>query len=141
MSPTLPKVYLAGGFHSGWQESVIEECSNRFVFFDPRVHSLGGSKEYTSWDLHHVSQCDILFAFMEPTNPSGFGLSLEVGFARALNKTIILVDGKSSSNQEFGNYFKMIRESSNVVFDELIEGIEYLRTFGYGFNHKSSSEG
>jgi len=67
------KVYLAGGMNqSNWQEKVTTEVGkNGFVFFNPREHSLADSKEYTFWDLFYVKQSDILFAYMEESNPSG----------------------------------------------------------------------
>jgi nucleoside 2-deoxyribosyltransferase len=124
------KVYLAGGFNSGWQDKVREELKNKVIFFDPRFHGLEESaSQYTTWDLFHVKNCDILFAFMEATNPSGYGLSLEVGYAKALGKTIILIDEKSLKEKPFDRYFKIVRESSDSVFDTLNDGIKFLKAF------------
>lgn len=124
------KVYLAGGFKSNWQEIVTKSCGNSVLFFNPKWHGLeSNSVHYKTWDLFHVKQCDILFAFMEEGNPSGLGLCLELGYARALNKTIILVDEKSKADESFANYFKIAVEASDVVFDNLKDGIEFLMTF------------
>lgn len=94
------KVYLAGGMNeSNWQKKVIETInSENFVFYNPREHSLTNSTEYTFWDLFYVKQSDILFAYMQSDNPSGIGLTLEVGYARALDKSIILVDERSKND-------------------------------------------
>lgn len=130
MSMPKTKVYLAGGFRTNWQNKVIEAYGELFLFFNPRMHGLEiDSKQYTTWDLFHVKQCDIFFAYMEYTNPSGFGLSIELGYAKALGKTIILVDEKSSQEESFARYFKIVREASDVVFDNLDEGIKFLSSF------------
>lgn len=127
-----PKVYLAGGFRSNWQKKVITNCDNAFIFFNPREHGLEKAVSmYTTWDLHHVKQSDILFGFMEKDNPSGYGLSLEVGYAKALSKTIILIDEKSKNDKTFERYFDIVRESSNIVLDSFEEGIEVLKKFQF----------
>lgn len=123
------KVYLSGGFRSNWQTKVIEPFENDFVFFNPREHNLLNSNDYTAWDIHHVRKCDIFFAYMENTNPSGFGLAFELGLAYAENKTIILIDEKSNLDASFGKYFKILHKPSSVVFSTLTEGIEFLKTF------------
>tara|TARA_R110002111_G_scaffold257081_1_gene325052 strand:- start:3339 stop:3731 length:393 start_codon:yes stop_codon:yes gene_type:complete len=124
------KVYLAGGFKTDWQERVIKNFKDKNItFFNPKLHNLLATEEYTLWDTHFVKECDILFAFMEKTNPSGYGLAFEVGIAKALNKTIILVDEKSVENETFSRYFDIIRFSSGVSFNKLQDGIEYLKKF------------
>ena len=124
-----PKVYLSGGFKSNWQSKVIKEIGDNCLFFNPREHKLESDKEYWIWDIHFVKNCDIVFAYMETDNPSGYGLTLEIGLAYALNKTIILVDEKSKRNLEFEKYFKIVSNSSHIVFDDLERGIEYLKNF------------
>ncbi len=128
------KVYLAGGMNeSNWQKNVIETInSDNFVFYNPREHSLTNSAEYTFWDLFYVKQSDILFAYMQNDNPSGIGLTLEVGYARALDKSIILVDEKSKNDEAFANRFKIVRESSTIVFDNLEDGIKFLKKIKNG---------
>lgn len=128
------KVYLAGGMNeSNWQKKVIETInSENFVFYNPREHSLTNSTEYTFWDLFYVKQSDILFAYMQSDNPSGIGLTLEVGYARALDKSIILVDERSKNDETFANRFKIVRESSTIVFDNLEDGINFLKKIKNG---------
>ena len=123
------KVYLSGGFKSGWQEIIINKLRDKFIFFNPRNHDLYNPDLYTAWDIHFVQECDIIFAFMENTNPSGYGLAFELGIAYAMNKTIILVDEKSIYDESFSRYFKILHRPSNVVFSNLDEGIEFLESF------------
>ncbi len=92
------RVYLAGGSHSGWQDIVLKNCSE-IEFFDPRTHKLSEPSQYTLWDMHHINLSDILFGYMDKENPSGYGLTFEIGYAKGLVKTVILVDEKSSSDE------------------------------------------
>jgi nucleoside 2-deoxyribosyltransferase len=123
------KVFLSGGFKSNWQSKVIEELNDKFIFFNPREHGLEHSDFYTTWDIHFVKECDILFAYMEETNPSGYGLAFELGVAYSLNKTIILIDEKSKGEATFANYFKILYKPSGVILTNFSEGIEYLKKF------------
>lgn len=124
-----PSVYLAGGMKSNWQHILIERFGDKFFFFNPQDHLLGNPKEYTIWDLHFVKRADVIFVYVEPDNPSGYGLTLEIGYAKALGKTIILVDERSKYDAQFRKYFKIVRESSNVVFDDLESGLSFLERF------------
>jgi len=63
---------------------VISKISGKCIIFNPQDHKLNFSKEYTYWDLHFVEQADIVFAYLEKENPSGFGLTLEIGFANRI---------------------------------------------------------
>lgn len=87
-----PRVYLAGGMHSGWQDFVLREVGAIAVFLDPRSHGLKEPHAYVRRDLALVRKADIVFACLERSNPSGFGLAVEIGFAHALGKKVILVD-------------------------------------------------
>lgn len=124
-----PKVYLAGGFKSNWQEIVIKRCDNKFDFFNPREHGLESADLYSAWDIHFVRECDILFGYMERTNPSGYGLAFEVGLAHGLNKTIIMVDERSETDAEFANYFRLVLHPCSAIFPDLNQGIQFLRKF------------
>jgi nucleoside 2-deoxyribosyltransferase len=123
------KIFLSGGFKSDWQSKVIQALEDKFTFFNPREHGLEHSDFYTTWDIHFIKECDILFAYMETTNPSGYGLSFELGVAYALNKTIILVDERSKSDEWFEKYFRILYKPSGVALHDLDEGVEYLKKF------------
>ena len=123
------RIYLAGGFRGEWHEYIIGKLGDNFTFFDPKNHSLESVKMYTAWDLYHVDKCDILFGYMAADNPSGYGLALEIGYAKAKNKLIILVDERSKNDIEFSKYFSICHESSNVIFENLDDAIEYLKKY------------
>ena len=117
------KIYLAGGMKSGWQKKVKRACrAFDVIFFDPCSHGLSDPAQYTLWDLDRIHQCDILFGFMETTNPSGHGLSAEIGYAHGLGKKIILVDEKSD------RYMAIVREIADVVLSSLQDGIVFLKS-------------
>jgi hypothetical protein len=124
----LIKVYLAGGFHSRWQDR-ITTLTTRFLFLDPRQHGLRDNKSYTLWDLEAIRQSDVVFAYLETTNPAGYALALEVGFAKALGKRIILVDEKSPADEQTKRSLGMVRAAADVVFDSFEEGVTFMRTF------------
>ena len=130
------KVFLSGGMNdSNWQQEVINSVGKEgYIYFNPREHFLSKSKEYTMWDLFYVKKCDVVFAYMQKDNPSGFGLTLEIGYATALGKQIILVDEKSSFDEKFDEKFKIVRESSSIVFDSFSDGINFLKNLRNGIS-------
>ena len=113
---------------SGWQDKV-KAVSPRFTFLDPRAHGLKDSLEYAKWDLAAVRASDVVVAFLELSNPSGIGLALEVGYARALGKRIILIDEKSAADEVTARHFAIVRACADVVFDDFDGGLLYLRGF------------
>ena len=129
-----PRVYLAGGMKSDWHEKVIEQCGNDFIFYNPKLHLLDKGSEYTVWDLHHVRQSDILFAYLEESNPSGIGLSLEIGLAIGLNKTVIFIDEKSEMSEEYQSRFKILRNAASITLNNLDDGITLLQSFTRGIH-------
>lgn len=128
------KVYLSGGLNkSDWQGLLIENVGKEgYVYFNPREHNLEHSKEYTIWDLYYVRNSDIVFAYMQKENPSGYGLTLEIGLAAALGKPIILIDERSNYDEAFKNYFRIVRETSSIVFDRFEDGVNFLKNLRNG---------
>ena len=121
------KIYLAGGMQSGWQEKV-RAVGPEARYLDPSTHGLQDERQYTTWDLHAIRACDVLFVYFETDNPSGYGLSLEAGYAHALGKTIVLVDEKTAADPVTGQRLGMLRTVADVVFTDLDSGIEFLHS-------------
>lgn len=117
------KVYLAGGMKSRWQDDVIAEFPG-VEFIDPRSHGLKDEREYTKWDLDGIRRSDVVFAYMDTDNPSGFGLSLEVGYAHGLGKPVIYVCEDTSERQK---YFGMVRSVAFEVCTSIAQGLGVLR--------------
>lgn len=122
-------VYLSGGMRSGWQQHV-KKAVPEHQYFDPCEHGLDEEGQYTLWDLLAIDASDILFVYFEASNPSGYGLSLEIGYATALGKDIILVDEKSCSDPDIGRRLGMLRACSHVVVQSFEEGMKILRALG-----------
>lgn len=123
------RIYLAGGFRGDWHEYIIEKLGETFTIFNPKRHQLESVNMYTAWDLYHVDKCDILFGYMTEDNPSGYGLALEIGYAKAKNKLIILIDERSKKDANFKKYFSICHESSNLIFQNVDDAIIYLQQF------------
>lgn len=122
------RVFLSGRLESNWQQMVISQVPN-LEYLDPRKHQLNAPNQYAVWDLFHIAKADILFAYMERDNPSGYGLAGEVGYAKGLGKTIILVDEKSKVDEQFKKNFAIIRAISDSTFESLNDGISFLQRF------------
>jgi len=126
----MQKVYLAGGMRVDWREGIKKECKG-LVFFcpvDKESSQVMSVDEYGTWDLHYIKQADILFGYMERTNPSGIGLACEMGMAYGMNKTVILVLEKGSEHFA-DDKLEFLRKVAHITFSELQEGINYLKTF------------
>jgi len=120
------KVYLAGGMHGDWRSIYID--SVRAVFYSPKEHDLTISDEYTLWDLTAIEQCDVFLGFMEADNPSGQGLTLEIGYAKALGKKIILVVEDEFVNQDRYKYFLMAEECADVVLYDHDDALKLIQS-------------
>lgn len=115
------KIYLAGGMKCGWQDRVTQLAPDGVQFLDPRTWATSDPAIYTAKDLSAVRECDCILAYMDSSNPSGFGLCLEIGYAYALGKRIIFVDAVAGDWRT--RYFDMCRQVSSVCtsFAEALE--------------------
>lgn len=125
-------VYLAGGFHSGWQQKVIVAIP-AVQFKDPRTHGLKDKAAYTLWDLEAIRDCDLLFAYLEASNPGGYALALEVGFAKALGKRIIFVNEKHTADSSEGRALHMVEATADITFKSFDEGLIMLSKMCGGY--------
>lgn len=128
------KVYLAGGFKSDWA-TTVKESSNNFHWINPKDKEFNNGErvvmdvnEYAKWDLHFIKQCDILFVYVEITNTSCIGLCVEAGFAKGLNKTVILVLEPNHETIKDA-YLSFVTQVADITFDNLESGINYLKSF------------
>lgn len=126
----MTSVYLAGGFHSGWQDRVRAEAPN-LTFYDPADRDPDvdlALEEFGTWDLHHVRECDLVLAYAERTNPSLIGLAVEVGFAAGVDITVVLVleDGHDIFKDR---YLQFLRKAADVTYDSLADAIDYVQLY------------
>jgi nucleoside 2-deoxyribosyltransferase len=120
----MPVVYLAGGFRSGWQQAV-RRALPRWEIMDPSEHDLDEPSRYTEWDLRAIRQSDYVLAYMERANPAGFALALELGYAKALGKTILLVEEHDTEVRR--RYFEMVRQVADHHYETLEAAILHLQ--------------
>lgn len=111
-------VYLAGGMKTGWQDTLITEVEREIPgevwWIDPRswADQHVDPASYTARDLRGIRDCSILLAWMDSKNPSGYGMCLEIGYAHAIGRSIIMAD---SMHDDWRNgYFGMARECADV---------------------------
>lgn len=117
------KIYLAGGMEDGWQDKIAPLLSGH-TLLDPRSWATPDPAVYTARDLAAVREADVLILHMSPANPSGFGLSVELGYAYALGKRLIFIDELGQDWRS--RYFGMHREMADVVCSTLQEAAEAL---------------
>jgi nucleoside 2-deoxyribosyltransferase len=134
-------VYLAGGFKSDWAKEVMASSDN-FDWINPKDKEFNNGArmimdvdEYGPWDLHFIKQSDIVFVYVERSNPSCIGLCCEAGYAKGLGKTVITVLEPFHETIKDG-YLSFITQVSDVVFDKLVLGVEYLKSFGIHIDRK-----
>ena len=112
------KVYLAGGMKGDWQDRLMSLAPSH-EYFDPRNSGITNPTptEYTEWDLGHVDKADVVVVYMASDNPSGFGCSVELGYAYG-KKPIIFIDRIADDWRS--RYFDMHR----VMALEVVDGLE-----------------
>lgn len=117
--------------HSGWQDYVIGHVGKKALYFDPRSHQLRQARDYVQRDLAFIQTADIVFAYLEKSNPSGFGLAVELGFARALGKRIIFV------NETKNRYTRFMDEVADFHEANLTSGTARLMAMLQSFQRRT----
>ena len=91
------QVYLAGGFHSGWQDQVIALCNAPDVVFNdprkfrnPRPENTETRRQVFTTDRHRIENSDILIHNNEATNP-GVNCFWEAAYAKGLGLHVICI--------------------------------------------------
>ncbi|NHZ86729.1 MAG: methyltransferase domain-containing protein [Planctomycetia bacterium] len=116
------RVFLSGDTKTNWQDTIISKHPNH-KFYDPRTLSGKTYKEMADTEKQWIDQSDIIFAYLNSTNPHGLGTSFEIGYSVANKKTIIYVDEKQISSS------KWISEHLEFSFEEFSKGLEKLDEF------------
>ena len=117
-------IYTAGDMHSGWQDALVALLPAGTTVYDPRRSGLSDPAAYTRWDLEHVARADAVIAFMGPENRSGFGLCVEVGYARASGKRVVFVDQLGRDWRS--PLFDIVRHTASVVVPTLRDAVEWV---------------
>ncbi|WP_060064728.1 hypothetical protein [Burkholderia ubonensis] len=110
----VPVVYFAGGMKTGWPARVREAVPG-VIYIDPSESGLKDEKAYTAYDLAGVERSNVVFGFMEKTNPGGSGLAVEFGWAAARGgKALLLVEEQGYPQQR---YFGMVRALAHACYE------------------------
>ena len=112
------KIYICGSMQKSVLRDELIRGLDGHEILDPSQHGLTDEKAYTDWDLAAIRQCDCVVAFMESSNPSGYGLAFEIGYACGINKPVIYLDALGNDWRQ--KYFGMVRSASqtaSTIFD------------------------
>ena len=112
----MTKVYLAGGW-SDWREKFTSELTAEWL--NPVLYT--NEKDWFKLETNAISDCDCMIAFFGDNNPSGFGMTFEMGMAFALKKPYILVVGLTCYS------FSMQRAGAEFHCSTIQEAIEYIK--------------
>lgn len=92
------KVFLSGSTNAIWQDRVIARCPENVTWFDPRTLSTQPMRDIALTERQWLDDCDIVFLYLDPSNPSGLGSAFEVGYAFAYGKHILFVDEQQTEH-------------------------------------------
>ena len=133
-----PKLYLAGGFHGTWRETIKNTLGQDFIFLDPYTPEKDPNtgkrrnlpfEEYSAWDLWAIREANIVFVYSERTKP-GQGYIVEAGYAKGLGKTVILVREEGNEHMP-DRYLQFIDCMADYATNNLTQGIDVLSRFTY----------
>lgn len=85
------KIYLAGGTRGNWRELLELNNQNTHEFFNIMGIQRKSLSEIARLEMTWLRSCDGVLAWFPEDNPSGIGLAAELGYAKALGKTTVLV--------------------------------------------------
>jgi len=114
------RIYLAGGFHSNWQDEIKQRCPEH-TFFDPRTDAdQKFAYRWTIQEIEGMKISELVFAYFEIDNPSGLGLAKEIGWATILGIPVWYVDEHerinaflcACSQRVYANFEKAIKDLS-----------------------------
>lgn len=135
-------VYFAGGMKTGWPKRVKERVTG-VIFIDPSESGLKDEKAYTAYDLAGVERADLVFGYMEQTNPGGSGLAVEFGWGAHAGKTLMLIEEPGYPQQR---YFGMVRALAHACyegeegFERAVRDLEFIRDYGLDAFHMRLAE-
>lgn len=110
-------IYLAGGMKSNWRDYFT--TSSKHVWYDPKEHGLEDPVAFTAWDLEHIRKADMIVVYLEESNSKPFGLMLEAGYAKALEKRVIVVSEHLYKTDD--RRFLMLYAIADELYSSLLE--------------------
>jgi nucleoside 2-deoxyribosyltransferase len=101
-----------------WADLIQHLLPRGHEVFDPRDNQTKVFEEYSFLDLVALRQSDLVIACLEESNPSGAGLIAEVGFAKGLGKSVLLINEKQGDR-----YVRFVENFADLVFHDLPSAI------------------
>lgn len=129
------KIYLSGGFHSGWQEEImkyfpVSEFPN-ILFCNPFDFKSDNPKLFGPMDKVKIEQCDILFAYLEETNPTALAIIAEMAYAKGRDKMVIFCNEWDDEGYKVrglkARYMALIEEWVDFVEKDFGHAIDLLK--------------
>jgi nucleoside 2-deoxyribosyltransferase len=122
-------VYLAGDLlKPHWRDEVMKlqddfEGIEFVIPMELEQSSVRDPKVYVPRDIVLINKADVVFAFIRDAGHKYSGTSAEIGMAKALGKTIIVV---ILNEAKYTNQFNFITQIADSVCNDLNKGIEIL---------------
>ena len=126
-----PKVYLAGGFRSGWDDLVVSQMPS-WECVQPKNSGLKDMFEFTPWDFAQIEDSNAVLFNIENDNP-GLNWLVEIGYAVRAHKYIVLVMDHGFYCELRGipeRYIGMALASADEVFRNLDDAVLHLNDWG-----------
>lgn len=112
------KIYLAGGWGK-FRNIVMSDTDAEWL----NPESMTDRTNWFQLETDAVKNCDGLIAWFEKGNPSGFGMTYEMGIAFALNKPYLLI----CEDPDMLKYkFSMQSLGSEKTFGSWEEALKYI---------------
>ena len=112
------KIYLAGGWGK-FRNIVINDTNANWL----NPETMTNRENWFQMETESIKECDGLIAWFEKGNPSGFGMTFEMGMAYALGKPYLLV----IEDEEMLKYkFSMQSSGSEKTFSCWEDCLEYI---------------
>lgn len=117
------KIYLAGGWGK-FRDIVIQDTNAEWL----NPENMTNSDNWFEQETDAILNCDGMIAWFEKGNPSGFGMTYEMGMAFALNKPYLLI----CEDEDMLKYkFSMQSKGSEKTFSNWEDALEYINKINW----------
>lgn len=119
------RIYLAGGFRSGWQDRVLTLIGDAScTIIDPREGDVTEPYLYTPKDLGQILLSDMVLLYLENSNPGGENAIFEAGVAIGLGKRLVFVNEWARLHDR---YISMILHVAEFTTRDLDTAVFYIK--------------
>lgn len=127
-----PRAYLAGGFHTGWDDEA-EQLLPSWNCIKPKTHGLTDPDLFTPMDMGLIENSSAVLAKFEYFDGVTFAnIAFELGYARRSGKFIVVVMDPEVTEHFKERYFGMPMAAADAVFRTVEDACLYLNTSYFG---------